>query len=105
MQDGEPSVEEIIKLAILEHYDDLSDYDGAWYNLGPLQEFLDDVYLRGFFYEPCNRFKIDGISITGYDAKKDEFYELPIPSLKDLGITNIDEAYEHYFNVDGEDED
>ena len=104
-QDGEPSVEELIKLAILEHYDDLSDYDGAWYNLGPLQEFLDDVYLRGFFYEPCNRFKIDGISITGYDAKKDEFYELPIPSLKDLGIKNIDEAYEHYFNVDGEDED
>ena len=103
-QDGELSVEELIKLAILEHYDDLSDYDGAWYNLGPLQDFL-EFYLHGFFYEPCNRFKIDGISITGYDAKKDEFYELPIPSLKDLGIKNIDEAYEHYFNVDGEDED
>lgn len=96
-QDGEPSVEELIKLAILEHYDELSVYDGAWYNLGPLEEFLDNVYLSGFFYEPCNRFKIDGISITGYDAKKDEFYDLPIPSLKNLGITNIDEAYEHYF--------
>ena len=104
-QDGEPSVEELIKLAILEHYDDLSVYDGEWYNLGPLQEFLDNVYLSGFFYDPCNRFKIDGISITGYDAKKDEFYNLPIPSLKTLGITNIDEAYEHYFNVDNEDED
>ena len=104
-QDGEPSVEELIKLAILEHYDDLSAYDGAWYNLGPLQEFLDDVYLRGFFYEPCNRFKINGISITGYNAKKDEFYDLPIPSPKDLGITNIDEAYEHYFDIDDEDED
>lgn len=96
-QNGEPSVEELIKLAILEHYDDLSAYDGAWFNLGPLQDFLDNEYLSGFFYEPCNRFKIDGISITGYDAKKDEFYDLPIPSLKDLGITNIDEAYEHYF--------
>lgn len=96
-QDGEPSVEALIKLAILEHYDDLSVYDGAWFNLGPLQDFLDNEYLNGFFYEPCNRFKIDGISITGYDAKKDEFYDLPIPSFKDLGITNIDEAYEHYF--------
>ena len=96
-KNGEPSVEELIKLAILEHYDDLSVYDGAWFNLGPLQDFLDNDYLSGFFYEPCNRFKIDGISITGYDAKKDEFYDLPIPSFKDLGITNIDEAYEHYF--------
>lgn len=103
--DGEPSVEELIKLAILEHYDDLSAYDGAWYNLGPLQDFLDNVYLNGFFYDPCNRFKIDGISITGYDAKKNKFYDLPIPSLKALGITNIDEAYEHYFDVDGEGED
>lgn len=96
-KDGEPSVEGLIKLAILEHYDDLSVYDGAWFNLGPLQDFLDNEYLSGFFYEPCNRFKIDGISITGYDAKKDEFYDLPIPCFKDLGITNIDEAYEHYF--------
>lgn len=104
-QDGEPSVEELIKLAILEHYDDLSDYDGAWFNLGPLQDFLDNEYLSGFFYEPCNRFKINGISITGYDVKTDKFYNLPIPSLKEFGITNIDEAYEHYFNVDNEDED
>lgn len=103
-QDGELSVEELIKLAILEHYDDLSAYDGAWFNLGPLQDFL-EFYLRGFFYEPCNRFKVDGISITGYDAKNDKFYNLPIPSLKDLGIMNIDEAYEHYFNVEDEDED
>lgn len=95
-QNGEPNVEELIRLAILEHYDDLSVYDGAWFNLGPLQDFL-EFYLWGFFYEPCNRFKIDGISITGYNAEKDEFYDLPIPSFKDLGITNIDEAYEHYF--------
>lgn len=102
-QDGELSVEDLIKLAILEHYDDLSAYNGAWFNLGPLQDFLENEYLSGFFYEPCNRFKIDGISITGYDAKNDKFYNLPIPSLKDLGITNIDEAYEHYFNVEDED--
>lgn len=101
-QNGEPSVRELIKLAILEHYDDLSAYDGAWFNLGPLQDFLDNVYLDGFFYEPCNRFKINGISITGYDAEKDMFYDLPIPSLKDLGITNIDEAYEHYFPTESD---
>lgn len=99
-QNGEPSVEELIKLAILEHYDDLSAYDGAWFNLGPLQDFLDNEYLSGFFYEPCNRFKINGISITGYDAETDKFYDLPIPSLMDLGITNIDEAYEHYFSTE-----
>ena len=106
-QDGEPSVEELIKLAILEHYDDLTAYDGEWFNLGPLQEFLDNVYLNGFFYDPCNRFKINGISIAGYDAEKDKFYDLPIPSLKDLGIgiTHIDEAYEHYFDVDDEDDE
>lgn len=97
-QDGEPSVEELIKLAILEHYDDLTAYDGAWYSLGPFEEFLSG-YLNGFFYEPCNRFKINGISITGYDAKEDRFYDLPIPSIKALGIENIDDAYEHYFNV------
>lgn len=103
-QDGEPSVRELIKLAILEHYDDLSAYEGAWFNLWPLKEFLDNVYFDGFFYEPCNRFKINGISITGYDAKTDKFYDLPIPSLKDLGITNIDEAYEHYFPTENDDE-
>lgn len=101
-QNGEPSVRELIKLAILEHYDDLSDYEGAWFNLRPLQDFLDNVYLDGFFYEPCNRFKINGISITGYDAETDKFYDLPIPSLKDLGITNIDEAYEHYFPTESD---
>ena len=100
---GKLELNELIRLTILANYSLLSDYDGEWYNLGPLEDYLKE-YLDGFFYDPCNRFKIDDVNITGYDAEKNEFFEIDMPDLLELGIEDIDEAYHKYFDVEeGED--
>lgn len=100
---GKMDIEELTKLTILANYMLLDDYDGEWYNFGPLEDYLKE-YLDGFFYDPCNRFKIDDVNITGYDADKDEFFEIELPDLLELGIEDINEAYHKYFDVE-EDED
>lgn len=96
---GHPSPDELIKLAILEHYKELSCYDGEW--LGSLDSIL-CFYLDGDFYDTCARFSVDGISISGYDARTGEFYEIPVPSLEQLGIKDLDAAYKYYFRSIGE---
>lgn len=98
---GKMDIEELTKLTILANYMLLDDYDGEWYNLGPLEEFISE-YLNGFFYDPCNRFKVDDITITGYDADKDQFFEIELPDLLELGIEDINEAYHKYFKVEDE---
>ena len=98
-QTGELTKEELIKLSILAHYDQLSAYDGGWWSLGPLDDFLEE-YLRGNFYDQCNRFKVNGIEIHGYNANTNQFYTMDIPELDELGIEYIDEAYRQYFGVD-----
>lgn len=103
-QTGELSKEELIKLSILAHYDQLSDYDGGWWSLGPLDDFLEE-YLQGNFYDQCNRFKVNGIEIHGYNADTNQFYTMDIPELDELGIVDIDEAYRQYFNVEESGED
>lgn len=105
-QEGNITLEELIKLTILAHYSDLADYDYEWYNLGALNDYIEQL-LSGNFYDQCNRFKINDVTITGYDAKKNEFYNIPIPSLKSLGIDDIDAAYDEYFpsNSDYDDDD
>ena len=104
-REGDITLDELIKLTILAHYRDLADYDYEWYNLGALNDYIEQL-LDGNFYDQCNRFKINGVTITGYDAKKNEFYNIPIPSLKSLGIDDIDAAYDEYFpsNSDYDDE-
>lgn len=101
---GKMDIEELTKLTILANYMLLDDYDGEWYNLGPLEDYLKE-YLDGFFYDPCNRFKVDDINITGYDADKNEFFEIDMPDLLELGIKDINEAYHKYFGVEDEYED
>ena len=101
-QKGKISAEELIKLDILANHSQLSDYDGEWYNLGALDEFLKE-YLSGKFYEPCNRFSVNNIEIKGYDADRNQFYTIEMPDLEQLGIDDIDEAYKTYFNVENED--
>lgn len=101
-QTGELSKEELIKLSILAHYDQLSDYDGGWWSLRPLDDFLEE-YLQGNFYDQCNRFKVNGIEIHGYNADTNQFYTMDIPELDELGIVDIDEAYHHYFYTDESD--
>ena len=103
-QTGELSKEELIKLSILAHYNQLSDYDGGWWSLRPLDDFLEE-YLQGNFYDQCNRFKVNGIEIHGYNADTNQFYTMDIPELDELGIVDIDEAYHQYFNVEESGED
>lgn len=101
---GKLELDELIRLTILTNYMLLDAYDGEWYNLGPLEEYLKE-YLDGFFYDPCNRFKVDDINITGYDADKDEFFEIDMPDLLELGIDDINEAYHKYFDIEDEYDD
>lgn len=98
-QSGELSKEELIKLSILAHYNQLSDYDGGWWSLRPLDDFLEE-YLQGNFYDQCNRFKVNDIKIHGYNADTNQFYTMDIPELDELGIVDIDEAYHQYFGGD-----
>ena len=98
-QSGKLDTDELIKLAIMLNYRQIDDWDGEWFNLGAMEEYLSENYLDGFFYDACNRFGFDDITIEGYDADKDEFYSVTIPELEDLGIKNITEAYHKYFKT------
>jgi hypothetical protein len=102
---GKPTVDELAQLVILDNYRKLQDYDGAWYNVCRYLDTVLERYLHGTFYDCCNRFKVESISITGYDAEKDEFYTIPLPSLEEMGITDLETAYEHYFKQDDDDEE
>jgi hypothetical protein len=102
---GKPTADELAQLVILDNYRNLQDYDGAWYNVCRYLDTVLERYLHGTFYDCCNRFKVNTISITGYDAEKGEFYEIPLPSPEELGITDLEAAYEHYFKQDDEEEE
>lgn len=104
-QHGKLDSDELIRLSIMKHYCEIDDWDGEWYNLGPMEEYISDNYLDGFFYHSCNRFGFDDISIEGYDADKDEFYTMDIPTPSQLGIQNITNAYHQYFNCGEANED
>lgn len=106
-QHGKLDSDELIRLSIMKHYREIDDWDGEWYNLGSMEEYISDNYLNGFFYDSCNRFGFDDITVEGYDADKDEFYTIDIPAPSELGIRNITNAYHQYFDCgeDNEDED
>ena len=95
--EGEMDEEELIKLTILANFKDLSAYDGGWYSMGPLQEFMAEYVGYGLFHDVYNRFTVEDVIINGYDAEKGQYYTIPIPDQEDLGIDDIDEAYEKYF--------
>ena len=106
-QRGKLDSDELIRLSIMKHYREIDDWDGEWFNLSAMEEYLSDTYLSGFFYDACNRFGFDDIRVEGYDADKDEFYKIDIPTPSELGIQNITNAYHQYFNCEeaSEDED
>jgi hypothetical protein len=80
------------------NYRDLECYDGGWWDVGKISDAL-EFYLDGNFYDPCNRFKIEDISIWGYDANTKSFYEMDLPEPDQLGIS-LDEAYEQLFDLE-----
>ena len=102
-QEGKLDCDELIRLSIMKHYREIDDWDGGWYNLGAMEDYISDNYLDGFFYDSCNRFGFDNISIEGYDADKDEFYTIDVPPPSQLGIQNITDAYHQYFDCGEED--
>ena len=100
---GKPTADELAQLVILANYRKLQDYDGEWYNVCGCLDTVLERYLHGTFYDCCNRFKVNSISITGYDAEKGEFYTIPLPSPEEIGITDLEAAYEHYFKQNDDD--
>jgi acyl carrier protein len=96
--DGFPSKKTLAKLCVMAHYRDLERYDGAWWGMGGIREALES-YIDGSFYDACNRFKIEGISIWGYDANTKSFYDMDLPEPSQLGMS-LDEAYESLFSCE-----
>ena len=105
--DGKPDRDLLINLCIVNNYDELEEYDGEWYNLGGMEAYLKSLW-GGFFYEPCNRFQIDSVEIKGFDADSMSWYEIKdfsLDKLKELGIEDIDEAYEERIQCYDEEND
>ena len=96
--EGFPTKTELARLCVMANYRDLECYDGAWSDMYKIEEALEE-YLEGSFYDPCNRFKIEGISVWGYDANTKSFYEMDLPEPDQLGIS-LDEAYEQLFDLE-----
>ena len=92
---GKITPPELIRLAILKNYRQLSYFDGSWYSVSPLKKIL-EFYVKDGLPMPTRDFGVDGISISGYNAKTGEFYEVPVPSPKLLLVENLDGAYEVY---------
>ena len=95
---GFPTKTELARLCVMANYRDLECYDGGWWDVGKISDAL-EFYLDGNFYDPCNRFKIEDISIWGYDANTKSFYEMDLPEPDQLGIS-LDEAYEQLFDLE-----
>ena len=97
--DGFPSKKKLAKLCVMTNYRELECYDGAWWGMEGIREALES-YIDGSFYDACNRFKIEDISIWGYDADTKSFYDMDLPKPGQLGIS-LDEAYESLFKYEG----
>ena len=94
--DGKPGRNLLIDLCILNNYDEIEEYDGAWENLAGMENFLTCLW-DGFIYEPTNRFKIENIEIKGFDGDSMKWYkydDFSLDKLSEFGITDINEAYE-----------
>ena len=95
LRDGKPDRDLLINLCIVSNFNKLKDYDYAWYNLSGMEQYLSSLW-NGFIYDACNRFKIKSVEIKGFDGDSMSWYEIndfSLDRLKELGITDIDEAY------------
>ncbi len=94
-RDGKITPAELIRLAVLQNYRKLSYFDGTWLSVTPLMKIL-EYYVTDGIPKIFQGLGVDGIKVSGYDAKTGEFYEVPIPPLDVMLIVNLDAAYEHY---------
>ena len=97
---GKPDRDLLINLCIVNNFSELEEYDYEWFNLSNMQSYLEELW-NGFIYEPCNRFKIEGVEIKGFDGDAKSWYEIKdfsMDMLEKLGITDINEAYQERFN-------
>ena len=94
-RDGKITPAELIRLAVLQNYRKLSYFDGTWLSVTPLMKIL-EYYVKDGIPKILQGLGVDGIKVSGYDAKTGEFYEVPIPPLDAMLIVNLDAAYEHY---------
>ncbi len=105
--DGKPNRNLLINLCIVNNYNKLEEYDYEWYNLPGMENYLQSLW-NGFIYEACNRFKIESVEIKGFDGDSMSWYEIKdfsLNRLRELGITDINEAYrERIKNFDPEDD-
>lgn len=92
---GKITPAELIRLAVLQNYRKLSYFDGTWLSVTPLMKIL-EYYVKDGIPRIYRGLGVDGIKVSGYDAKTGEFYEVPIPPLDAMLIVNLDAAYEHY---------
>ena len=92
---GKITPAELIRLAVLQNYRDLSYFDGTWISVTPLMKIL-EYYVKDGIPRIYQGFGVDGIKVSGYDANSGEFYEVPIPHLNTMLIYSLDAAYEHY---------
>lgn len=94
-RDGKITPVELIRVAVLQNYRKLSYFDGTWLSVTPLMRIM-EYYVKDGIPKFLKGLGVDGIKVSGYDAKTGEFYEVPIPPLDVMLIVNLDAAYEHY---------
>jgi hypothetical protein len=92
---GKITPPELIRLAVLQNYRKLSYFDGTWVSVTPLMKIL-EYYVKDGIPKILQGLGVDGIKVSGYDAKTGEFYEVPIPPLSVMLIVSLDAAYEYY---------
>ena len=94
-RDGKITPAELIRLAVLQNYRKLSYFDGTWLSVTPLMKIL-EYYVKDGVLKILRGLGVNGIKVSGYDAKTGEFYEVPIPPLNAMFIFSLDAAYEYY---------
>lgn len=94
-RDGKITPAELIRLAVLQNYRKLSYFDGSWLSVTPLMKIL-EYYVKDGIPKILRGLGVDGIKVSGYDAKTGEFYEVPIPPTNAVLVFSLDAAYEYY---------
>jgi hypothetical protein len=92
---GKLSPTELIQLAILANYKNLSYFAGSWLSVYPLGKLLEH-YVKDGLPLMDSSFGVDGVSVSCYDAEKGKFYDIAVPNHRHLLVENLDAAYNYY---------